>query len=250
QAALTGQVAYFIGTNQITGSNDFFWNDSTKKLGIGTNNPGSTLDVKGALRLSGSTSGYVGLSPAAAAGSTTYTLPSADGTNGQFLSTNGVGVLSWAAVGGGNPPGSIMQYAGSSAPAGYLLANGAAVSRATYAILFGAIGTTYGAGDGSTTFNLPNLKGRVAVGLDAVQTEFDALGETGGEKTHTLTTNEMPAHTHELTNRGTNTPGGSKTYKTDTAQTATGNDITTSIGGGAAHNVLDPYITLNYIIKI
>ena len=65
-------------------------------LGLGTNSPGSKLDVKGTLRLSGSTSGYVGLAPAAAAGSTTYTLPSADGTNGQTLITNGSGVLSWA----------------------------------------------------------------------------------------------------------------------------------------------------------
>ncbi len=65
-------------------------------LGIGTTSPGSKLDVKGTLRLSGSTSGYVGLAPAAAAGSTTYTLPSADGTSGQLLSTNGTGTLSWA----------------------------------------------------------------------------------------------------------------------------------------------------------
>jgi len=71
-------------------------------VGIGTTNPGSTLDVKGTLRLSGATSGYVGFIPAAAAGSTTYTLPSADGTNGQFLKTNGSGVLSWVTGGSGS----------------------------------------------------------------------------------------------------------------------------------------------------
>ncbi len=65
-------------------------------VGIGTNAPGSALDVKGTIRLSGSTSGYVGLQPAAAAGSTTYTLPASDGTSGQQLTTNGSGVLSWA----------------------------------------------------------------------------------------------------------------------------------------------------------
>ena len=70
--------------------------NSTGDVGIGTNSPGSALDVKGTVRLSGATSGYVGLAPAAAAGSTTYTLPSADGTSGQMLSTNGSGVLSWA----------------------------------------------------------------------------------------------------------------------------------------------------------
>jgi hypothetical protein len=70
-------------------------------VGIGTTSPGSALDVKGTLRLSGSSSGYVGLAPAAAAGSTTYTLPSADGSSNQVLQTNGSGVLSWATSGSG-----------------------------------------------------------------------------------------------------------------------------------------------------
>lgn len=72
---------------------------SADAVGIGTATPGSKLDVKGTLRLSGSSSGYVGLAPASAAGSTTYTLPSADGSNGQALVTNGTGTLSWAAAG-------------------------------------------------------------------------------------------------------------------------------------------------------
>ena len=70
---------------------------SSGNVGIGTNAPGSALDVKGTLRLSGSTSGYIGLTAAAAAGSTTYTLPSADGVSGQALLTNGSGILSWGA---------------------------------------------------------------------------------------------------------------------------------------------------------
>lgn len=74
---------------------------STGNVGINQTNPGSALDVKGTLRLSGSSSGYVGLAPAAAAGSTTYTLPAADGTSGQVLSTNGSGTLSWATPSGG-----------------------------------------------------------------------------------------------------------------------------------------------------
>lgn len=72
---------------------------SADAVGIGTATPGSKLDVKGTLRLSGSSSGYVGLAPASAAGSTTYTLPSADGSTGNALVTNGSGVLSWAAAG-------------------------------------------------------------------------------------------------------------------------------------------------------
>ena len=71
------------------------------------------------------------------------------------------------------PTGAINAYSGSIAPTGWLLCDGAAVSRATYSDLFALIGTTYGAGNGTSTFNLPNLKGRVIVGLDSSQTEFD-----------------------------------------------------------------------------
>ena len=82
-----------------------------------------------------------------------------------------------------------------SAPTGWLICQGQAVSRITYSALFAVIGTTYGVGDNSTTFNLPNAKGKVAVGKDATA-EFDTLGETGGANTHTLSTTEMPGHTH------------------------------------------------------
>lgn len=92
----TGQAIYLApnATNQhIFQSNGY--------VGIGQTSAGSALDVKGTLRLSGSTSGYVGFAPAAAAGSTTYTLPSSDGSAGQLLSTNGAGTLSWATSSGG-----------------------------------------------------------------------------------------------------------------------------------------------------
>ncbi|WNM27559.1 tail fiber protein [Demequina capsici] len=100
------------------------------------------------------------------------------------------------------PSGVIAMTASAAAPSGWMLCQGQAVSRATYADLFTAIGTTYGAGDGSTTFNLPNLKGRVPVGADSSDTTFDALGETGGEKSHTLTATEMPSHTHVQNSHG------------------------------------------------
>jgi microcystin-dependent protein len=121
------------------------------------------------------------------------------------------------------------------------------VSRTTYADLFTILSTTYGVGDGSTTFNLPNLKGRIAVGLDSSQTEFDALGETGGAKTHTLTTDEIPGHTHGVvTQVGSLSPvaGSTQMYTGSTDGSQTG-----STGGGGAHNNLQPYLVLNYIIK-
>lgn len=70
------------------------------------------------------------------------------------------------------------------------MCDGSAVSRTTYATLFTAIGTAYGTGDGSTTFNIPDLRGRIAVGKNAAT--FSTLGATGGEETHTLTTPEIP----------------------------------------------------------
>ena len=151
------------------------------------------------------------------------------------------------------PAGNVSATARASAPDGWLLCDGQAVSRTTYEVLFTAISTTYGAGNGSTTFNVPNLKGRVPVGVDAGQTEFDTLGETGGEKTHTLTENEMPDHDHSLERPQWHyaddlIPGslfsGYPDYRSDHSESTT-----SSAGGGGAHNNLQPYIALNYIVK-
>lgn len=143
------------------------------------------------------------------------------------------------------PPGVVAAYGAAAAPSGWLLCDGAAVSRATYAALFAVVGTTFGVGDGATTFNLPNLKGRVPVGLDAGQVEFDVLAKTGGAKTHTLTVAEMPAHTHTvpLQLNAVASTGGNIV-----AQTGAG-VVTGSEGGGGAHQNLQPYLVLNYIIK-
>lgn len=96
------------------------------------------------------------------------------------------------------PAGIIFPYAGSTAPEGYLMCDGSAVSRSTYAALFAAIGTTYGAGDGSTTFNIPDLTGRVVIGVSGTH----ALGTTGGEESHTLLEAELPVHHHEVPQHG------------------------------------------------
>ena len=95
------------------------------------------------------------------------------------------------------PAGVITQYGGSTAPTGWLLCQGQAISRTNplYTRLWGAISTNYGIGDGSSTFNVPNLQGRIPVGKDATA-EFDVLGETGGSKTSTLSTPNLPPHQH------------------------------------------------------
>lgn len=96
------------------------------------------------------------------------------------------------------PAGVITQYGAASAPTGWVLCQGQALSRTNplYSRLFTAISTTYGAGDGTTTYNVPNLQGRIPVGRDSTQTEFDALAEVGGSKTSTLSTANLPSHQH------------------------------------------------------
>ena len=164
------------------------------------------------------------------------------------------------------PIGGILPYPSSTAPTNWLICDGSAVSRSDYSELFAVIGTTYGSGDGSTTFNLPNLKGRVPVGKDSSQTEFNSIGETGGEKTHQLTQNEMPSHRHNqarladayyLTawNSHTGNVGGfdiGSLYSDNNTALHGGIQNYFAVddqGGNQAHNNLQPYIVTNYIIK-
>lgn len=97
------------------------------------------------------------------------------------------------------PAGTISQFAGEVCPEGYKFCDGSALSRKLFNALFYAIGTTYGIGDGVTTFNLPDLRSKVPVGLSNSQPEFNSLNNQGGEINHTLTTSEMPSHNHSGT---------------------------------------------------
>ena len=182
----------------------------------------------------------------------------------------------------GIPLGGMMPYIGSSTPStAFTFPNGQAINRTVYATLFALVGTTYGAGDGSTTFNIPDLRGRTVFGLDngtgritVAGGNFDGtvLGNAGGAQNHTLTTAEMPAHTHanSLTDpgHGHNTlQGGSgsgaqtgilceangftTTGTTSVTSNTTGITITNaSQGGGGAHTILPPAMVLPYILRV
>ena len=163
------------------------------------------------------------------------------------------------------PTGSIMSFAGASAPTGYLLCDGAAISRSTYSTLFGLLATTYGSGDGSSTFNIPDLRGRVIAGQDDMGgssanrltgltggVDGDVLGGSGGAETHTLSTAEMPAHTHGgLTNIDPNGGDGGSAHDPgiDYVTSNGAGTVSGSTGGGGAHNNVQPTFILNYIIK-
>ena len=147
------------------------------------------------------------------------------------------------------PIGSIILFAGSTIPTGWLVCRGQSLYISDYSELYAVIGTTYGTGMmHSTTFATPNLKGRVPVGIDTNDTDFDTLGETGGEKTHTLTINEMPSHNH-IARSHVGSGVGDGMLLNGNSYTVDNNYTTGSTGGGQAHNILQPYIVVNYIIK-
>lgn len=213
--------------------------------------------------------------PSAVTTTTTLTLPDGDGANGSVLTTNGSGSLSW---GSGTPSGSIMPYAGASAPSGWLLSYGQAISRSTYSALFSAVGTTYGVGDGATTFNVPDLRGRTIAGQDDMggssanrltsPINGDTLGGAGGSQSHSLTEAELASHTHFVAEDGTYNGGAWGLSSTLPIREGVPNDtpdnhqyvlksgdstadvgLSSPTGSGTAHNNVQPTIILNYIIK-
>lgn len=166
------------------------------------------------------------------------------------------GVPEYTVINDSVPIGAIQSYGGVSLPYGWLFCDGAAVSRETYSELFTAIGTTYGPGDGSTTFNLPDLRGRVLIGESSSYT----IGSSGGAATHTLTVAEMPSHRHWLSQdydsgNWESVSGGFLHLHTPAASSGTGwltDSYTTGMkaaGGSQAHNNMQPYLVGNYIIK-
>jgi microcystin-dependent protein len=180
-----------------------------------------------------------------------------------------------SALGGAGavPVGVVNPFAGATAPSGWLLCFGQAVSRTAYPVLFTTLSTTYGSGDGSTTFNIPDMRGRAVAGKDdmggtaasrltsTVLTASNTLGATGGTQTHTMTSAEMPSHTHiqNAHAHSTNIAGGSGSPASyyyasqwgalNTIVSSTETATNQSTGGGGAHLNTQPTIVLNYIIK-
>ncbi len=160
---------------------------------------------------------------------------------------------SWEQVGGGGAAvvgfvaGDLKPWPGNAVPSGWLDCDGALVSRATYAALFAAIGTAWGAGDGSTTFALPDLRRRTLVGAGGTGTAAlaNTVGSRGGAETHTLTTAEMPAHTHPAPVVTGNYVGSG--FGSGNSKGPPGN--TGSTGSGGAHNNMQPSAVVRWLIK-
>ena len=154
----------------------------------------------------------------------------------------------------GIPTGSIITFVGTIAPSGWLLCDGTEFNRSIYPDLFAVIGTAYGAGDGSTTFGLPDLRGRMALGLDnmggtsadrVTNIQADAMGGADGEENHLLTVEELAAHTHTVEIGSLTLADGWE----DATTTNSGPITSSSTGGDQAHNNMPPFMALNYLIK-
>lgn len=165
------------------------------------------------------------------------------------------------------PVGSLMMWSTATAPSQWLLCDGTAVSRSLFAPLFNVIGTTYGVGDGSTTFNVPDMRGRLPRGVNGTY----ALASTGGADTITLAANQLPNHSHSITDNGhshnfsqggqqaapgtTWRAGDPNTGAVPTSTNTTGITINNSLTVSGvqqtqvATNIVNPYLAINYIIK-
>jgi microcystin-dependent protein len=166
-------------------------------------------------------------------------------------------------------PGMIVDFGGTTAPTGWLFCSGAAVSRTTYADLFAAIGIAWGSGDGVTTFDLPDLRGRVTAGKDNMGGTTagritaagsgitgTTLGAAGGLQNHQLSLAQIPSHAHNFTFSKTSSNSGGGTQVGNIQTTGLANTVTTQATGGTSpsgttefHNNTQPTAITNKIIK-
>lgn len=237
----------------------------------------SGLDITNGLPLrlqDSSGAPFVGLkSPTSVSSNITFSLPASDGNAGEFLQTDGSGNLSFSAAGGaqgGVPSGAVFCMAVAIVPSGYLECNGAAVSRTGYAALFAVIGTQYGAGNGSSTFNLPDLRGEFVRGYDHGRgidsgRSISATPQSDQNKQHNHTASSSvndSGHVHGTTfdnkkyfpggGSTTITYGGAGNYPADIfsmSSATTGVTVATSIGNDGGGETRPRNIAMMYVIK-
>ena len=218
-------------------------------------------------------------SPSSVSSNVTFTLPGADGSNGQMLQTNGSGALSFTTV-QGVPSGSVFCMAVATVPSGYLECNGAAVSRTTYSVLFAVIGTAYGTGNGSSTFNLPDLRGEFVRGFDngkgtdSGRSIASSQGSQNAQHNHSASaTSTAGAHSHSLNyqrkhvedtgtaaitdirREGGDGDGGSQTFTNDTTSGFMNNatvsvSTSVSIANQGGNESRPRNVAMMYVIKI
>lgn len=163
--------------------------------------------------------------------------------------------------------GTILPTVATSAPTGWLLCDGSAVSRSTYANLYTLVGNAFGAGDGSTTFNLPDLRGRSVIGVGTGSgLSARTRGQTGGTETHQLAAGEIPAHQHFMFNTDVTlsaAPNVTASQYVPMENSTTNNSgydingnsnvatvgLTSNTGGSGSHNNMQPFMALSYIIR-
>ena len=218
-------------------------------------------------------------SPSSVSSNVTFTLPGADGSAGEFLKTDGSGNLSFSIV-QGVPSGSVFCMAVATVPSGYLECNGAAVSRTTYSVLFAVIGTAYGTGNGSSTFNLPDLRGEFVRGFDngkgtdSGRSIATSQGSQNAQHNHSASaTSTAGAHSHSLNyqrkhvedtgtaaitdirREGGDGDGGSQTFTNDTTSGFMNNatvsvSTSVSIGNQGGNESRPRNVAMMYVIKI
>lgn len=164
---------------------------------------------------------------------------------------------------GAMPTGAILPYGSSVAPSGYVLCNGTAYNRTTYADLFGVIGVKYGVGDGSSTFNVPDTRGRFLAGWDAGTSVLTSvtvsmitgasIGNTGGTQAVALAVAQIPSHQHLAWISGSGDDEGVQANSSglglESNFAANSTVSTGSTGGGGSHSNIPPSLIINYIIK-